>query len=376
MGTIYVVHCIDTEGPLNETIEATFERIERFSGKKLEPTEENLKKIQNGEMDLGGKEESAKYVFSERFLRYNRTWDDFDHMLDLLTSEEYRLRYADSNGNGWKYSWFIVDYVDFLANPRGKELGYHAIYDHYQTYYHRRHVTGDDFQWHAHPLSTYKEAHRCAVSYFNSPHILQSLGRGIIDRGFFPACFRPGFHTERPDSHWLLEQYIPYDYGNQSVALTDLDRSQNDVADGRFGDWRRAPDTWEPYHPSHDDYQVKGNCRRVIFRCLNVGTRLRCITQNEVDRAFQRAHGGEDTVLAITDHDFRHMGEDIDEIYAMIRNAAVRYPDVAWTNSTAYDAARAIMKASCKPIHLSCQFSRLEGKDIVVIEADGDTFGP
>jgi hypothetical protein len=43
---VYVVNCIDTEGPLNETIEATFERLNAIFGVELEPTESNLIAIQ------------------------------------------------------------------------------------------------------------------------------------------------------------------------------------------------------------------------------------------------------------------------------------------------------------------------------------------
>ena len=44
---VYVVHCIDTEGPLYESIEATFSRLKEIFGVDLEPTVSNLKKIQN-----------------------------------------------------------------------------------------------------------------------------------------------------------------------------------------------------------------------------------------------------------------------------------------------------------------------------------------
>lgn len=40
---IYVVHCIDTEGPLHESLEATFERLKHIYHIDLEPSQENLK---------------------------------------------------------------------------------------------------------------------------------------------------------------------------------------------------------------------------------------------------------------------------------------------------------------------------------------------
>ena len=31
LGIVYLVHCVDTEGPLYESLEATFERIEKVT---------------------------------------------------------------------------------------------------------------------------------------------------------------------------------------------------------------------------------------------------------------------------------------------------------------------------------------------------------
>ena len=45
---LHVVHCVDTEGPLNETLEATFERLKHIYHIDLEPSEGTLKKLQNG----------------------------------------------------------------------------------------------------------------------------------------------------------------------------------------------------------------------------------------------------------------------------------------------------------------------------------------
>ena len=43
---LHIVHCIDTEGPLNENIEATFQRLKSIYNIELEPTRKNLKLIQ------------------------------------------------------------------------------------------------------------------------------------------------------------------------------------------------------------------------------------------------------------------------------------------------------------------------------------------
>ena len=44
---LHIVHCIDTEGPLSETIEATFDRLYDSKGIRLNPSIETLEKLQN-----------------------------------------------------------------------------------------------------------------------------------------------------------------------------------------------------------------------------------------------------------------------------------------------------------------------------------------
>ena len=44
---VLIVHCIDTEGPMYESLEATFERINKIFNLDLDCSEENLKLIQN-----------------------------------------------------------------------------------------------------------------------------------------------------------------------------------------------------------------------------------------------------------------------------------------------------------------------------------------
>jgi len=54
--TAYIVDCLDTEGPLHESIEATFERIREIFHLDLEPSVELLRRLQEGKVDRGGAE--------------------------------------------------------------------------------------------------------------------------------------------------------------------------------------------------------------------------------------------------------------------------------------------------------------------------------
>ena len=376
VGNVYVVHCVDTEGPLNESLIATFKRVKDLFNIELKPSEENLEKIQKEEIDLNGLESSVSKAFSKRIMSYNKDWSYLDNMLDNLTSKEFRNSHIDSYGNGWKYTWFIMDHINYDDNPRSKITGYNAIWDHYKEYYELCGISEDEFQWHVHPANAYNAGNHCGTSYWNSPHVLQSLCHRLIDRGFFPSCFRPGYHTVRPDSHWFLEQYIPYDFSNQAVSVTDEESKQLDLSGGRFGDWRRAKREWGWYHPSHDDYQTEGNCHRYIFRCLNIGTRLRLITQGEVDNAFKIAEKGTDVIMAFCDHDFREMKYDVEEVYSYIKVASQKFPRVKWINSTAFEAAKAVLKESAEKITLEIQTEELENnRKKIIIDTNITSFG-
>lgn len=377
-GIVYVVHCIDTEGPLYESLTETFKRIERFTGKSIPPSFDNLKKIQTREYPLDGKEDITAFAFSFRNLNYKKNWGEIDEMLERICSESYRMQFKDSFGGGYVYNWFVMDWAGYSVNPRCRDQGYNNIYSHYKDFYgiHDLEKYDDEFHFHAHPMSINHEAHKCATSYLNSPHIYESLCHRIIDCGEFPSCFRPGFHTERPDSNWFLEQFIPFDYSNQSIELTEQDKLQNDLTEGRFGDWRRSPSDWSYYHPDIDDYQVAGNCRRTIFRCLNVGTRLRLITKEEVDKAFARAADGKDTILAYCDHDYRELSYDIEEVYEKIRSASKKYPDVKFKNSGAHEAAVAALGITKQPFELKCEIKTCGGITRLHVDSSADTFGP
>ena len=50
---VYVVHCVDTEGPLDESLNATFDRLREVFGIRLDASKENLAKLQKGEIPLG-----------------------------------------------------------------------------------------------------------------------------------------------------------------------------------------------------------------------------------------------------------------------------------------------------------------------------------
>ena len=378
-GVVYIVHCIDTEGPLYESIEATFERIREAFGFQFEPSRQLLQQLQRGEIDLQGKEKAVQMMLNPQFLSYYETWDTLDEMLRDAMSPNFRNQLLDSEGNGWVYNWFCVDHVGYDENPRRRDIGYHQIFDHYARLLCETHSEQDGLHFHFHPHAFLRHAHRSGTHWWAFSDTLgQTISRRIIDRAWFPTANRPGFHVNRPDSHWIMEQYIPFDYANQSVRISDTDRQQRRVMDGRFGDWRRAPLTWTPYHPSHDDYQTPGNCRRWIARCLNVGTRHRLLDEAEVRMAFKEAKNGQPAVLAFTNHDCRDLRPDVDQVRNLLNTVAPDYPGVKFVFSEAVTALRQALQLPFKPpCDLEVSIQKIDEQDRrLSIQTDTPAFGP
>lgn len=369
---LHIVHCIDTEGPLDEDIYATFERLNYIFGIQLKPTKENLLAIQTKRLDLGGLEEIVAKTFSQELLNYNRNWADISIMLDKALSESFRKQVVDDFGNGWVYSWHCMDHVNCFDNPRHKDFGYGNIFRFYQNKLAETDSTQDEINWHYHPLSLTKNPTHTASSYLNNyVDILQILTRRVIENKWFPTVNRPAFHTERPDSHSFLEQWIPFDYANQ---VLDGEQDQHELTHGRFADWARASKSWRGYHPNHDDYQVPGNCKRLIFRILNVGTRHRALTSNHFKEAFEEAREFGQAIIAFADHDYRDITLDVTEARNMLLSVRDSYKDVGIKFSGAEEAVRDLMNyknVESPELKISLIANRLDIK-----LSRGEIFGP
>ena len=191
---VYIVHCIDTEGPLYESIDATFERLRDIFHLDLEASPELLGRLQNGEVKLHGLESAVQRVLDPHLLAYNDTWDKVDGMLAEMLSSGFRNELLDSFGGGWVYNWFCVDHVDYDVNPRRRSMGYHSIFEHYEQTVRLSHGAQDGLHFHYHPHSFRREAHRCATHWWASSDSLH--------QNPFPTSHRSSV-VSRCESPWL-----------------------------------------------------------------------------------------------------------------------------------------------------------------------------
>jgi len=367
---LHIVHCIDTEGPLIEDLSATFQRLKSIFNIDIEPTRENLTALQEGRINLNGLEEVVAKTFSESLLKYNENWSDINKMLNKALSENFRKQMLDDFGNGWIYSWHIMDHLGFNFNPRHKDIGYGNVFNFYREKLNETKSFQDEINWHFHPLSLRRNPLHSASSYLNNYDVLlHILCRRIIDHNWFPVVNRPGFHVERPDSHQFLESWIPFDYANQRISG---DQDQPELRYGRFADWQRAPLTWRGYHPHHDDYQVEGNCRRKIFRILNVGTRHRALEINHFFEAFKEAREFGSSIIAFADHDYRDITADVNEVRNLISKARNKFPDVKIKFSGAESAIKELNSYNSE-LELAIRFDE---NRLIVDLMKGEIFGP
>ena len=87
----------------------------------------------------------------------------------------------------------------------------------------------------------------------------------------------------------------------------------------------------------------------MIFRCLNVGTRLRSLSYDHIRKAFTEARTCCGAILSFADHDYRDMRPDINHVRTMLHNVKSEFPDVSIKYAGAEDAAVSLMGYGSKP---------------------------
>jgi hypothetical protein len=368
MGTVNFVHCVDTEGPLYESLTETFADLRDTFDLDLPPTQENLERIQCGEGVPDVIREAVMARYSKHRLAYNRDWGMIDRMHDTLFSQAFRESFCDDFGSPYRLNWFCLDQVGFDSNPRRRTLGYNIVYDRYAELCRQNPHAPDRLYWHFHPVAFNRVANCQGLSIQNGNEHLQSLAHRLIDCEHFPAVFRPGYHQEKIDLNLFLEQWIPFDYAN----LNGAEHGRWQYRNHRFIDWRQAPQDWQPYHPSFGGADQPGDLRRWIGRTLTLGTNFSCISKDELARAFREAVS-QDVLVSVCSHDNRDMVDEILELqklFSAARHEANNGVHLRFCNAVE-GFVRTLGLETEPPVGLSCQLVR----DELTVEVVGREFG-
>lgn len=359
---LYIVHCVDAEGPLSEDILATFERIKKL-GINLGNHKNNLKTLEllrKQKINLNGREkEIANYLAPER-LNYMDTFKKLEVMINKIINPKFRNKYKDSTGQPYLYSWFIMDFVGFNTNPRNRPEGFHVMWDWYHEKL-KNQIYNDGFYWHFHTVPVSGIGNEYNSSWTNNDYHEQVLCRRLDKYNWFPSIYRSGGHIQSLDQSNWLEMFIPFDFS----------RSDYFSKDRSTGDWRNSPKSWRGYNPNFYDNRKKGKMNRRIFRCIEINNGRSHISKKEIQSAFNEANSGKPAILAYSNHDRRDIEPEVDFVYDLICKTSTKFPDVTWKFKNSLDAIRLChdLKLRSKP-----SISLKLKNDLLLIKSNIETF--
>lgn len=281
MSKVYVVFCMDTEGPCDD------------------PNNDELLK----------------------------TWSDVDQAMDKLFDSSYRHLYPDSSGGGLRIGWFFLTWSGFITNPRGRDFGYHRVRDHFITRWGGLINEYEDEEcWHYHHPPRSGIGNEWSTDWLSSDEYKFIISRQIIERNWFPVCFRAGGTIMGPELSEWVDRWFPFDYSNRApLKFSEMD-------------WSGGVIDWQPYRPGARQFKRKGNGKRYMARCMDLQTGLYKTGRSDVCQAFDQALQYGSSILSVFDHDYRDIADRIAEFMSCVEDVAKLYPDVSWEYSSPSNA--------------------------------------
>jgi hypothetical protein len=271
----------------------------------------------------------------------NNSWDKIHEQMTQLMTADFRRAYTDSDDRLPALSWFILDWVGAPAGPRATAVGHHAILDPYDKWLREANSEGiqDELYWHYHHcfpdrLGSYNR------DWETHPYYDEILCRKIIERNVYPSVYRAGNTWEDSTVSAWLERFIPFDLSSRGPWKNV------------HYDWFGAPRQWVMYHPSRESPKRRGDQKRWMGRSVDM--ELGTFYDEEIEQAFIDASFGKDSYVSFYLHDFRPLCDYLAEGINRIRAVADRYPQVSWRHENALSAFRLLCDAEPdKPLELT-----------------------
>jgi len=269
----------------------------------------------------------------------NATWERVDTCMDKLFAAAFRERHPDPRGGLLRVGWFFLTWTGFRTNPRKRPFGYHKVRDHWiERWGAELERYRDEHCWHYHHPPESGVGNEWGLDWTYSREYEQIISRQILERDWFPVCFRAGGTIlDGPASRWV-DAWFPIDFSNRApMHLPGL------------VDWSRGVDRWTVYHPHPEDFRCPGPGHRRMGRSLDRRSNVHVLTQDDVDAAFAQVASGEPAILSCFDHDSRDIADGVDEFREMVASAARRYPDVHWRYAGPVEAVRNFLDVPLPP---------------------------
>jgi len=288
-------------------------------------------------------------------------WNLVDKAMDKLFTVDFRTKYPDSYGGHFKIGWFFLSWTGFKINPRWRDFGHHKVRDHYlERYGDFLKKYGDEECWHYHHPPTSGVGNEWGMEWNSSTEYNEIISRQIIERGWFPTCFRAGGTIMNSDLSQWLERWFPFDYSNRApLNFKEMDWS-NGVVD------------WYPYHPDPKYFKSEGNGRRYMSRCMDLETNLYTSDKKDIEQAFLEASLKGKSILSVFDHDYRDIEERILSFLSKLNLVSKKYDEISWQYSTPSDAIIDVTNDDSNNNLLKLKLTVSENK--LNIEVEGDVY--
>ena len=246
-----------------------------------------------------------------------KDWKKVDFAMDKLFSDGFRSKYKDSQGNKFKIGWFFLTWSRFSSNPRNRDFGYHKVRDHYLNRWEESLATyGDEECWHYHHPPKSGVGNEWSSDWSSSSEYKTIISRQIIERNWFPICFRAGGTImDRNLSQWV-DQWFPFDYSNRApLKFPEMD-------------WSDGIDSWQPYAPDPIKFKEKGSGNRLMTRCMDLLTGTSVLSDDDIIQAFKEANAEGKAIISVFDHDYRDIEDRIDDFLYKLQKFNKDFKDV------------------------------------------------
>ena len=271
MDKLYVVFCMDTEGPCDD------------------PNNRELLK----------------------------DWNKLNPAMDKLFSTKFREKYKDSLGNYFKIGWFFLTWSGFNTNPRKRDFGYHKIRDHYKDRWGKLiEFYGDEECWHYHHPPKSGVGNEWSDDWESSDEYKNIISRQIIERSWFPICFRAGGTIMDSNLSQWVDKWFPFDYSNRApLRFPEMD-------------WSDGVNSWQPYTPDPVYFKEEGNGRRHMARCMDLLTGTSVLSDDDILQAFEEASSNGKAIISVFDHDYRDIEERVLDFLKKLHECNKDYKNV------------------------------------------------
>ena len=268
-----------------------------------------------------------------------RDWSAVGHAMDKLFASGFRNALPDKAGGGLRLGWFFLNWTGFRTNPMQRDLGYHKVRDYYLARWGEQIArSGDEECWHYHQPGPTGAANEWGLDWAASREYDAVISRQILERDWFPVCYRAGGTIMSPCSSRWVDAWFPVDYSNRAPLKFE----------DTF-DWSGGVDDWSVYHPDPEDFRRSGPGRRHMARCMDLDTRAYRLSDEDIRATFERARAGKNAVISVFEHDYRDIEPKLSAFIRRFGAVAASYPDIDWRYAAPVEAVNRYLGAPSEP---------------------------